>query len=631
MLNNCKIVALCTARINDGTTQELVEELNRRLLEIDGRLLIYHICSDYHWVEDYMNVDSAIFDLIDFDSIDAVVLMDEKLKNKEVSHQILKQAKAHQIPAITVDCAYENEVSVSFDFEKGFEEVVRHIIEYHQVTDVHFMAGYRDNEYSNQRLEVFKKVLAENGLPFSDEMVSYGNFWADPTREAMHQLLDHQKPPKAIICANDIMAINVCAVLEEYGYRVPQDVLVSGYDGIDEIFFLEPHVTSSMCDFTELANCIFDVLKDQLAGKQVAYQNFIKPRLILGGTCGCQSCQSEKDASHVVQRLNTYFFRYQDFDKELFYLSEQMQRSENIQSLARIVDHKALDSISFILNKSCLDDSRDPNENLEENIFEEDLVLVHSAGLGHVLPKDMKRSDIYRDMYVLLDKKVPIVYNALCSINHLLGFACFYYDSNDFASYGKIPQIVESLSSGVSGYMSVRYQQYLLRELEKTYKYDMLTGLLNRMGFNEELKKLQNRLNTKEMTVTVILSDLDGLKTINDTHGHLVGDRAIKAIADALRVACPDEALLVRLGGDEMFALIPRECSVDEIKKEINHYLDTFNAHSDLPCKVASSVGFYINPCGVELDFDQLMLHADEAMYQEKKERKKKKRETCRV
>ena len=119
------------------------------------------------------------------------------------------------------------------------------------------------------------------------------------------------------------------------------------------------------------------------------------------------------------------------------------------------------------------------------------------------------------------------------------------------------------------------------------------------------------------------MSDLDGLKTINDTHGHLVGDKAIKAIADALKFACPDNALLVRLGGDEMFALIPQECSEDEIRAGVKRYLDKFNETSDLPCKVASSIGFYLNPRGEELDFDQLIINADKAMYQKKIERKR--------
>lgn len=623
MIGNSKIVALCTSRINDGTTQELVEELNRRLVAIGGRLLIYHLCSDYHWVEDYMNADSAIFDLIDYDTVDAVVLMDEKLKNKDVSKEILHKAKMHHIPAITVDCSYENEVSLSFHFEKGFEEVVRHVIEFHQVKDVHFMAGYRDNEFSDQRINVFKKVLAENNIPFTDDMLSYGNFWADPTRAAMQSLLARRKAPEAIICANDIMAINVCAVLSEHGYNVPDDVIVTGYDGIDEIFFLEPHLTSSICDFSELAEHIFALLCDQFAGKEVPLENYIEPRLILGGTCGYENCRSERDSLHVVRRLNTYFFRYQDFDKELFYLSEQMQRSEDLEALTRVVDHKALDHISCVLNMSCLDESKNPSDHLEESSFEDSMLLIRSAGFDQHLPLEMDRKDIYLTMEQLLERKVPIVYNALCSINHLLGFVCFYYDSNDFASYGKIPQIVESLSSGISGFMSLRYQQYLRQELEKTYKYDMLTGLLNRMGFNEELKKLQYEIDTKETPVSVFMSDLDGLKTINDTHGHLVGDKAIKAIADALKFACPDNALLVRLGGDEMFALIPQECSEDEIRAGVKRYLDKFNETSDLPCKVASSIGFYLNPRGEELDFDQLIINADKAMYQKKIERKR--------
>ncbi|MCR5292360.1 MAG: substrate-binding domain-containing protein [Eubacterium sp.] len=115
------------------------------------------------------------------------------------------------------------------------------------------MAGFKGNPFSIQREEVFKKILADNNIPFDDSMISYGEFWADPTREATKEILKRDVIPDAIICANDIMAINVSAVLQDNGYRVPEDVMVSGFDGFEEVFYVSPKIATSSCDTTLLA------------------------------------------------------------------------------------------------------------------------------------------------------------------------------------------------------------------------------------------------------------------------------------------------------------------------------------------------------------------------------------------
>lgn len=101
------------------------------------------------------------------------------------------------------------------------------------------------------------------------------------------------------------------------------------------------------------------------------------------------------------------------------------------------------------------------------------------------------------------------------------------------------------MSIGVSGYINAKNQKFLHRKIENFYKYDSLTGLLNRNGFNNEF----------------------------EIYGHIAGDKAILMIAQALKKACPEDALVVRIGGDEMLAVlegkIERELICEKIQNDL--------------------------------------------------------------
>ena len=175
MINGKKLVALCTYRIYESQVFGFVTELNRLLQANDCYLFIYTLNSEIGNSGDESD-ETAVFDLVPYDKVDAVVIMDEKIKSREVVQKILDKAASHDVPAIVIDGEYENASLVRFNYAKGFEAVVRHVIEFHKVKRPHFMAGKRNSPFSNERIEVFKKVIEENGFTFDDSMVSYGDF-----------------------------------------------------------------------------------------------------------------------------------------------------------------------------------------------------------------------------------------------------------------------------------------------------------------------------------------------------------------------------------------------------------------------------------------------------------------------
>jgi diguanylate cyclase (GGDEF)-like protein len=91
-------------------------------------------------------------------------------------------------------------------------------------------------------------------------------------------------------------------------------------------------------------------------------------------------------------------------------------------------------------------------------------------------------------------------------------------------------------------------------------RVDALTGLANRRAWAEAVDGAGARLADDDLLVAVVLiADVDGLKKINDRHGHDVGDELIRAVAATLAAAAPDDAVVARLGGDEfgILALVP--------------------------------------------------------------------------
>lgn len=106
---------------------------------------------------------------------------------------------------------------------------------------------------------------------------------------------------------------------------------------------------------------------------------------------------------------------------------------------------------------------------------------------------------------------------------------------------------------------------------------DSLTGLGNRRYFDEQLKRAMHQANRHQTQVGLIVADLDKFKTINDTHGHLIGDKILVQFAKALESSIRDSDSAFRFGGDE-FAIIVEQASeqaLDIIEYRIIQVLHT--------------------------------------------------------
>jgi diguanylate cyclase (GGDEF)-like protein len=168
----------------------------------------------------------------------------------------------------------------------------------------------------------------------------------------------------------------------------------------------------------------------------------------------------------------------------------------------------------------------------------------------------------------------------------------------------------------------IREREVQRQLLHEAATHDSLTGLLNRAAVFEFLTHDVSRRREAGETVAVLFIDLDGLKPLNDTYGHEVGDTAILATGMALMQATDDCDVVGRLGGDEFLVVLchAHSCSGDTVVEKIRDSVSQCRIPvQDVLVPLEASVGVALTQCDTDTDPMLLVRQADEAMYEAKK------------
>jgi diguanylate cyclase (GGDEF)-like protein/PAS domain S-box-containing protein len=159
------------------------------------------------------------------------------------------------------------------------------------------------------------------------------------------------------------------------------------------------------------------------------------------------------------------------------------------------------------------------------------------------------------------------------------------------------------------------------RELEHIAHYDLLTGLPNRALLADRLRQAMLQAQRRKQQVAVVFLDLDGFKSVNDQHGHEAGDQLLVAIARRMKAVLREGDTLARLGGDEFVAVL---VDLDDgaapmpLLERLLEAAATEVQIGQISLGVTASLGVTFYPQDQDMDADQLMRQADQAMYQAK-------------
>ena len=625
MLFGYKILVFCTSKLYEKTFCDYISGLNEKLVSSGWRVFVFCVNTNYLNKEASSRENQTLCQLINFDITDAILVSDDKIQDVPFKNQILQKAEEHSIPAFVVEGYSEKTWNIRFNAAGGFEKVVRHVIETHKIRDVHFIAGVPESDQSLERLEVFKKVLAENNIPFNAEkMVSNGYFYDYPARVAVIKLIEEKRVPKAIICANDVMAVTTISVLKEYGYKCPEEVVVTGFDGIDYIYYSEPSVTSVFCDNKKLGIETADFIVTSVENNLPRSTKLIDTELIIQNSCGCNTHPVTENLDSLLFMTNAYD-RYRMENVQFSSLSASIRNCSSIDEVFQVLKTGLLYNVFCAVRKPFIDfDKAFSDIPVDSDCWNEMCLLLDSdnpSSDNSYFDKEKNsfnvREYIPNMKTVLNDNKCPLVFTLLSNLELPIGYLCFCFRNFDVRNYTKIDQIAAWLGNSLSGFRNLRHQHYLQKKIEDIYCHDSLTGLYNRTGFLRVFDQIVKNDEISELSF--IMCDLDNLKVINDKYGHKEGNNAICVVGNA--IASLYKGSVCRYGGDEIIGVFTQKLVEKEFRQKFRTKIDEYNRTSGKPYKVNASLGLVFSK---KTTFDKLFARADKRMYEEKKRKKKR-------
>lgn len=174
-------------------------------------------------------------------------------------------------------------------------------------------------------------------------------------------------------------------------------------------------------------------------------------------------------------------------------------------------------------------------------------------------------------------------------------------------------ELARDLSFGIEVLRVKKEREEALESLKYAAFHDSLTGLYNRAFFMEELHRLDVK---RGLPLSIIFVDMDGLKLINDTFGHLEGDRLLVRLAQVLKGCLREEDIVSRLGGDEFAVLLPKtdHKTAQDIARRIEEALKGLSAG---PIAVSASMGVATKDDPLQ-DIEAVFSEAEKKMYRAK-------------
>ncbi len=625
MIGKKKIIGLCISAVHTGYKSDFVKMLNEEIVRENFKLIVFNSLLSVYDGSIYDSGASSVYNIINYDILDCLIIFDRGLANKQSGLELISKAKEKNVPVILINSENEGCFCVSDDYKTSYKNLIRHVIRDHGAKDTFFMGGYRWDPDTLDRLACYKKALGDENINFDDSMVGYGEFKDTTACEEIDRIIrDRKKPPEAIFCANDIMAIAVCTKLKKIGYKVPEDVIVTGYDGIEEGKYFIPNITTVRRNIEGEALACANILREIFSGKAEKRIVKIPYKVIYNESCGCPS---EEDFSDYRERMAECMRINRDFSSHESYVfagADKFLMCENLPEMLDALVNYNLGDKSYLCIRSMLFESLNImyQSNLDIEHPNEYIILSSESKEEFGLMEDDLKM-IVPDAEEWLKDETVFVVNSLYVEDYQYGL--YFYKTSDIGYMAnRVNRMSRALNLSFGTIYTRMIQKGMQMELEQAAFLDPMTQISNLKGlekwFNEFTGKTENHLSAFAMAIF----KLDKYKYIYENYGVSEIEDVAGLIARAFSRNTGRKKFIARISDDE-FAVVDYTGDFNDPENARNIINDEVNAliesvENKNPAKYKDydlelNVGYTIEPKGWDSDLRSVMRLAYGELY----------------
>lgn len=634
-----KKIAIIICGMRYANQQEFIQGAAKCIEENGGNIFVFVCNTVYSQAELYKRGAFEMYQFMNPEEYDGIILLRNTIHYEPAQEYIIKKLQESEVPAISVSARTEGMGYIGFDDYEAMYRMTEHVIKKHNIKKIAYVDGTKEYQDARIRAQAFRDALKKEKISFERRWFYEGDFNIESGVAAVEEFERMNSMPEAIICSNDCMAAGAIMGLQEMGYRVPEDVLVTGFDDVSVAKDNSPRITTIQCDRIKMGYLSCECLLTKSSEEIKKLSIVIPTNPIYSESCGCRQ-EEETDIDELKRRIlrqSVLEKRYRNKINEIFAEFVNCDTPEEFVEAARKFVpglkadyfYMAFGDMEAVIKKLIYQYTKRGKTTEKEGIKgkkeEYELVITYEKGellparkieTGKLLPdKNLNRAEGV--LYYVMPLHYESQFFGYCVVGNCrlaMGMDILYH-------------YLINMGDCIESMLKRQALQRLTQKLDRMSDYDNLTGLYNRRGFQGRTEEYTRHAKSTGRNLFLSFVDIDGLKKVNDIHGHHSGDNLIQSIANCLQASCRKEEICMRFGGDE-FVILGLENVADsrhlEFERDFEERLKEENEKEEQPYLISASIGSYVIE-NVESTNIQLMLDkADTEMYLRKKASKRK-------
>ncbi len=624
MLGKKKIVGVCLTKIHDETLSDFVNRLHYLAQKVNVKLIFFNSFVDFVNNDSFDEGARSVYSLINYDVLDALVIVYDSFKNKDTADGIINRAQMNNIPVVAVHGEADGCWTICSEYEQSFKYIMRHVIREHNATDTYFIAGNRENDpYSEGRIRCYREVLEEMGLPFDAEtMVGYGGYWEDPARLiTLNLVTEREKLPQAIFCANDYMAFAVCKELSLHGYSVPRDVIVTGFDGVAEAEHFNPMLTTCREDLESLAQLTLNAVCLAVDGAepQVMKYNYIPH---ISESCGCLKFSHEdyrnvaSDLFHMIHDMENHEdFEYNWIDK--------MLDITDINGLYATLSGCMIANSYVCLNSNFVSTTVDlDGDSDSDSLFTDEMVVIPSDYSVRDTFKSagFERKDIIPNLVNWVDDNTSYVLTSIYVGSRVCGYYAVRTDNIPHYCH-QIKRVSKTINIAFTVAINYFRQLKLRQNIERSLFVNNVTDMPNLKAAVKWFDEFASHEDNRRKTLSISVYNMPKYTYILENYGMEAAEETVCLVAEAIKLANRKNCYVAHFSEDSFVVVNyydnPNSIS-DTIQKSTNAFfgvVEGYNSTSGKEYYVEVNCGCVVVDGNWEGSLEGYIKYANAEMY----------------
>ena len=620
-----KRIAVFTNGFSNEFIEKIVTGLQKKAAEDGIDIFVFVTFCSANENELQNKCQLNIFHLPDPATFDGAVMLTNTYNFPDEQERVCARFQRAGVPMLSLEVEVPNMSCIKTENYNGVRDLATHLIEHHNAKKIIFVNGIEGNIENSIRRQALIDVLKEHGLELYDEFKCDFGFYTAYLQ--MNWFIDAGKElPDAVVCANDNMALGINSALTERGYSVPDDVLLTGFDMIKEGQTNFPILSTVSRGWDKFGELAYEKLKYQIEHPAERFTEEYQSYFVPSESCGCSPSMQSLDYRFSAIR-NSYFESLQQDIMDIFFQRMQIPLSfaekkedffdkgiENSNDIPQLGPDYCLCTEPEFFE---LDDDEYP---VRIRGYSSHMDILYEFRNGKRLSlQHFDSKELYPGYAHEEGKSNLYIFAPMNYLNFIIGYVAIK-NSPKLLYDLELGSFVKNMNAQLFSMRRHIFTERKNMELKKIYMTDALTGMYNRMGCEKVLYDYISSRKEQNLKSILVFADIDRMKTINDVYGHLNGDFAIKATAEAFKSCSPDEWLFGRYGGDEFIAVgpFPESGSIDGLIKKISESMSHEFASLNLSFILHASLGYTVIEPGEDKTIDHYIDLADKYMYAEK-------------